>query len=81
MYYVYILKCKDGTLYCGSTNDLKKRAELHNSGRGSKYVHSRGGGTIVYTEKLQNKSASLKREFEIKKWSRSKKLTLIKRIR
>ena len=77
MHYFYILRCKDGTLYCGSTNDLKKRLMLHNSGKGSKYVRSRGGGVMVYNERFRNLSKALRREAEVKKWPRTKKLRLI----
>lgn len=77
MYYFYILRCKDNSLYCGSTNDLDKRISLHNSGKGSKYVRSRGGGIIVYSEKLGSKSEAIKREAEVKSWSKAKKENLI----
>jgi putative endonuclease len=66
-------------LYCGSTNDLKHREMLHNSGKGSKYVRSRGGGSIIYSEKFKSKGKALRREIEVKKWPRVKKLELIER--
>lgn len=78
MHYFYIFLCKDKSLYSGSTNDLKKRALLHNTGKGAKYTRSRGGGKIVYSEKFRSKNKALKRESEVKKWSRIKKLKLIK---
>lgn len=78
MYYFYILKCKDGTLYCGSSKDIHHRELMHNSGRGSKYVRSRGGGKIIYTEELKTLSQVLKREAEVKRWSREEKMVLIK---
>ncbi len=78
-YYVYILKCKDKTLYCGITNDLPNRVKMHNSGKGSAYVRSRGGGRVVYSEIRKNKSLALKREVAIKKLSRVAKLALIRR--
>ena len=78
MHYFYILKCKDKSLYCGITKDIKKREAIHNKGVGSKYVRSRGGGKIVYFEKFRTLGKTLKREAEVKKWSRIKKLTLIK---
>ncbi len=78
MFYFYILRCKDGTLYCGSTNDITKREKLHNTGKGSKYVRAHGGGTIVYTESFATINEALRREAAIKKWSRLKKLALIK---
>ncbi len=78
MFYFYILKCKDGTLYSGSTNDLKAREQKHNSGKGSKYVTAHGGGKIVYHEKFRTWGKTLKREATVKKLSRIKKLSLIK---
>jgi predicted GIY-YIG superfamily endonuclease len=81
MFYFYILRCKDRTLYCGSTNNLDNRVKLHNTGRGSVYVRSRGGGRIVYAECFQTKSESLRREAEVKKWSKAKKEELISKAR
>jgi len=78
MSYFYILKCKDGSLYCGSTKNLKDREHTHNSGKGSAYVRSRGGGKIIYHEKFRTWGKALKREAEVKKWVRNKKLQLIK---
>lgn len=78
MFYFYILKCKDGSLYCGSAKDIDKRLKQHNSGKGSAYVRSRGGGKIVYFEKFRSWGKTLKREAAIKKWPRAKKLQLIK---
>lgn len=78
MFYFYILLCKDITLYCGTTNDLKKRELVHNSGKGSKYVHAHGGGKIIYNEKFKTINEALRREAEVKKWKRQKKLSLIK---
>lgn len=77
-YFVYILKCRDKTLYCGMTNDLIKRELQHNSGKGSAYVRSRGGGKIIYSEIVKSLSVALKREAQIKKMSREAKLLLTK---
>lgn len=79
MDYVYILKCADGTLYTGWTNDLEKRIETHNSGNGAKYTRSRLPVELVYHEEFESKSDALKREHEIKKLSREQKLELIKK--
>ena len=79
MFYFYILKCKDDTLYCGSTKDLKDREAKHNNGTGSKYVRAHGGGRIVYSEKFRSWGETLSREAEVKKWARAKKLNLIKK--
>jgi DNA-3-methyladenine glycosylase I len=77
MFYFYIFHCKDGTLYCGSTKNLEHREQLHNSGRGAKYTRSRGGGKIVYSEAFTTQHEALRREVEVKKWTRKQKLTLI----
>jgi len=79
-YYVYIAECADKTLYTGITTDVVRREQQHNGERkgGAIYTSSRKPVTIVYTEKLESKSLALKRELEIKKLSRSKKLLLIK---
>ena len=78
MHYFYILRCKDKTLYCGYTKNLKHREQMHNAGKGSAYVRSRGGGTIVYHEKFKTLGKALRREAEVKKWTRAEKLKLIK---
>lgn len=74
MYYLYILKCSDNTLYTGITNDLEKRFETHKSGKGSKYVRARLPFKHIYTEELPDRSSATKREIEIKKWSRGEKI-------
>ena len=76
-YYFYILKCKDCTLYCGIAKDLDKRLSMHNAGKGSAYVRSRRGGKFVYSESCKNLSRALKREIEVKKWTRVRKLLLV----
>lgn len=78
MFYFYILKCKDGSLYCGSAKDLMERVKKHNAGAGSKYVRSRGGGKVVYFERFKSWNKTLRREAQIKKLSRASKLTLVK---
>ena len=77
MYYVYILKCCDGTLYCGYTNDVEKRFETHQSGKGAKYTRGRLPLELVYTEEFETKSEAMKRECAIKKLTRTKKMELI----
>ncbi len=76
-YYFYLLKCSDDSIYAGICIDLEKRLNSHNSGKGAKYTRSRLPVEIVYSEQLENKSIALKREIEVKKWSRVKKLGLI----
>ena len=77
MFYFYLLRCQDGTLYCGSTNNLEKRLKLHNTGRGSAYVKSRGGGEMVYSESFATIGDAMRREIEVKKWSKAKKEKLV----
>ena len=74
---VYILKCSDGSLYTGISNSLYERIDTHNSGKGAKYTKSRLPVTLVYVEYTHDKSRSLKREIEIKKLTRSRKIELI----
>ena len=78
MNYVYILKCKDNTLYTGYTNDLEKRIKAHNDGKGAKYTKCRRPCKLVYFEEFQAKGDALSREAQIKKLSRFNKLELIK---
>ena len=76
-YIVYILRCGDGSLYTGITNDLEHRVAAHNSGKGAKYTRSRLPVIPVYWEIKTDKGSALRREFEIKRLSREKKLRLI----
>ena len=76
-YWVYILRCADGTLYTGTAADVDKRTEAHNSGKGAKYTRGRGPVTVVYREEAEEKGAALRREAQIKKLSREQKLKLI----
>ena len=76
-FYVYILRCADGTLYTGYTDDPERRARVHNAGKGAKYTRSRLPVELVYREALEDKSAALRREREIKKLTRAQKLALL----
>lgn len=76
-YWVYILKCADDTLYTGVAVDVQKRESVHNSGKGAKYTRSRLPVKVVYCEKCADKGTALRRENEIKKLSRAKKLEII----
>lgn len=80
MNYTYILRCSDDTLYCGWTNDLKKRLTNHNAGKGAKYTKTRTPVTLVYYETFDTKEEAMSREFAIKKLSRKEKLKLIENI-
>ena len=75
---VYLLRCADGTLYCGWTNDLPARVAAHNSGRGAKYTRSRLPAEVVYTEEYEDRHEALSREWHIKRMSREEKEALIR---
>ena len=73
MHYTYMLQCKDGTYYIGYTNDLKKRVKAHNEGKGAKYTKGRGPVELIYYEEYEEKSQAMRREWEMKRLSRSQK--------
>lgn len=77
MNYTYILKCSDGTLYTGWTNDLDRRLEAHNSGKGAKYTKTRRPVTLAYYEEFETKELAMKREYAIKQLRKKEKLKLI----
>jgi len=74
MWFTYILLCRDKSLYCGATNNLAKRFAEHVAGRGGRYTRSHKPIKIIYSEEFAEKSAALKREAEIKSWTRKKKI-------
>ncbi|MBL4741261.1 MAG: GIY-YIG nuclease family protein [Sneathiella sp.] len=74
---VYILKCGDGSLYTGITNDVVKRLAVHRAGKGAKYTKGRGPLTLLYQEPHSNRSEASKREIVIKKLNKQEKLKLI----
>lgn len=79
MHTIYILKCKDKTLYTGYTNNLEKRLIAHNQGKaGAKYTRSRRPVQLVYQESKRTLSAALKREAAIKRLTRKEKIKLLK---
>jgi putative endonuclease len=75
---VYVIECKNGSLYSGITNNLEKRIAMHKAGKGAKYTRSFGVKKLSFKENCRNKSSALKKEAAIKKLSRQKKLDLIK---
>ena len=77
-YFVYLLECKDHSFYCGYTKDIKRRAEEHGKGIGSKYTRARRPVKLIYVEEQPTLSAALKREHAIKKFSRKQKEELVK---
>ena len=79
MYYLYILKCADGTLYTGITTDLKRRVAEHNGSRlGAKYTSARRPVEMVYSRRFKNRSNASKAEARVKGLNREEKLSLIK---
>ncbi|MFC4558538.1 GIY-YIG nuclease family protein [Virgibacillus kekensis] len=75
---VYILKCGDNSLYTGYTNDLEKRLAMHNEGKGAKYTRGRGPFQVVFVERYPTKEEALKKEYQIKQFSRKEKFQLIR---
>ena len=73
-----MLRCSDGTLYTGWTNDLEKRVKAHNEGKGAKYTRTRLPAELVYCEKLPTKQEAMSREWHIKQLTREEKQRLIK---
>jgi putative endonuclease len=78
MYFVYLLLCKDDSIYTGITTDLELRLKKHKDGTASHYTRARGAVKMLYSEKQKDRSSALKREAEIKRWPRVKKLALTK---
>ncbi len=76
---VYLVRCSDGTLYTGIARDLTRRLAQHNSGRGARYTRGRGPVRLLRSERRRSQGAALRREAEIKRWSRLEKLRWAKR--
>ena len=76
-WYVYMLRCRDNTLYTGCTDDPDRRLTVHNAGKGAKYTRSRLPVALVYREACPDKSTALKREHAIKQLTRAKKEAMI----
>ena len=77
VHFVYLVRCADGTLYTGYALDPRARAQLHNSGRGAHYTACRRPVTLVYSESFGTKGEALRREHEVKRWTRARKEALI----
>lgn len=73
---VYIVRCADGTLYTGATNDIEARLEAHNRGTGARYTRSRRPVTLLHQEACESRSAALSREYAVKRLTRAEKLEL-----
>ena len=78
---VYLIRCGDGTLYAGMTNDLERRIAAHESGRGARYTRGRGPLTVVHVENKRSRSSALKREAALKRLDRRAKLALLDTLR
>lgn len=76
-WYLYILECRDGSLYTGITDDVQRRLEQHNAGKGAKYTRGRGPLRLCYQEECGSHSEALRREFQVKRLSRMEKIDLI----
>jgi len=77
MHYFYLARCADDSLYAGYCRDLQAREDQHNAGTGAKYTRARRPVHMVYHEAFDTKSEAMKREWEVKQWSRAQKLELI----
>ena len=77
LHYAYMVRCADGSLYTGWTNDLARRVAAHNAGRGAKYTKSRRPVELCYAEAFATKEEAMRREAAIKRLSRAQKLALI----
>ena len=80
MHYIYLVRCSDDSLYCGWTTDLKRRIDAHNGhiSGGAKYTRGRRPVTLVYAESFHQKQEAQRREYAIKRMTKTKKLRLIK---
>ena len=76
-WYIYILRCRDGSFYTGITIDLIKRLHLHNSGKGARYTRSRRPCELIYFEECESEITARRRELEIKSWRRVQKENLV----
>jgi putative endonuclease len=76
---VYLLRCRDGSLYAGATNDLARRLERHARGEGARYTRSRLPVVLVHAERAADRGAALRREAAVKRLSRAEKLALVAR--
>lgn len=79
-YCVYLVQCRDGTYYAGSTNDLERRLKLHNAGNGAKYVRGRGPVRVVYVKACRDYQSALRAESALKQHTRKQKEELVRRF-
>ncbi|MCF7844482.1 MAG: GIY-YIG nuclease family protein [Kiritimatiellales bacterium] len=76
-YHFYLARCSDNSLYSGYCKDISDRENAHNAGKGAKYTRARRPVKIIHSEEFQTQSEAMKRESEIKKWSKNKKEQLV----
>ena len=81
MWYFYVVKCSDGTLYSGITNDLEKRIKTHNLGKGAKYTRSRLPVKLLYSERKRDRITASRREYQVKRLTRAEKKEMISKAR
>ena len=81
VHHVYIVRCADGTLYTGCARDPRERERVHNSGRGARYTAGRRPVSLVYSETFESLGDALRRERELKRWTRRKKDALVATLR
>ncbi|KKW38332.1 hypothetical protein A2454_04390 [Candidatus Peribacteria bacterium RIFOXYC2_FULL_55_14] len=79
MLHFYIARCADNSLYCGSCKDLQSRENIHNTGKGAKYTRSRRPIRIVYSEEFPTLSEAMRREAQVKRWTKAQKEMLIRK--
>lgn len=78
VHFVYIVRCADGTFYTGYARDPRKRAKIHNAGKGAKYTAGRRPVRLIYSEPCRSRGAALKREYHLKCLTRSEKQALVR---
>ena len=76
-WFVYIVRCRDGSLYTSATNDLDRRVAAHNAGKGARYTRARGPVTLVWSRRKRDKGAALREEYQLKQRPRDEKLALV----
>jgi putative endonuclease len=76
-HFVYVVRCRDDTLYTGYTTDVERRVREHDAGEGAKYTRGRTPVELVHVERFDSKSRAMSREYEIKQLSRSRKEDLV----
>src|SRR5690349_8410251 len=77
-FFIYIVRCADGSLYVGHTSDVASRVKTHNDGKGAVWTACRRPVTLVYSETVASEGAAMRRERQIKRWTRAKKQALIR---